>query len=107
MLILTFEEFKNIFDIDNKAMSNIKIEDIGKYISLTPIEIIMRDEKPEMIDEPDFNIIINLHLTDGKHWVSVEKQKMIQHITLIVLVLKLLHYSWKSVLIQALMGEYN
>ena len=31
MLTLTFEEFINKFDIDNKAMSNIKIEDIGGY----------------------------------------------------------------------------
>ena len=32
-------------------MSKIRIKDIGKDISLTPIEIIMRDEKPEMINE--------------------------------------------------------
>ena len=29
MLTLTFEEFINNFGIYNKAMSNIKIEDIG------------------------------------------------------------------------------
>ena len=40
MLILTFEEFNKKFSIDKKAMSNIRIEDIGKDISLTPIEIV-------------------------------------------------------------------
>ena len=34
MLILTFEEFNDKFGIGNKAMSNIRIEDIGKDISL-------------------------------------------------------------------------
>ena len=33
MLLLTFEEFNNEFDIDNKAMSNIRKEDVGKDIS--------------------------------------------------------------------------
>ena len=41
-LILSFGEFKNKFGIDNKGMSNIRIEDIGKDISLTPKEIIMQ-----------------------------------------------------------------
>ena len=44
MLILTFEEFNNKFNIDNNAMSDIRIKDIGKDISLTPIEIVMRDD---------------------------------------------------------------
>ena len=47
MLILTFEEFKKKFNIDNIAMSHIRIKDIGKDISLTPIEIVMRDETPD------------------------------------------------------------
>ena len=42
-------------------MSNIRIEDMGKDISLTPIEIVMRDQKPETIHDPNFNIIVNLH----------------------------------------------
>ena len=41
MLILTFQEFNNKFNIDNNAMSYIRIKDIGKDISLTPIEIVM------------------------------------------------------------------
>ena len=40
-------------------MSNIRIKDIDKDISLTPIETIMRDEKPEMINETNFNTIVN------------------------------------------------
>ena len=52
-------------------MSSMRIKDIGKDISLTPIEIIMRDEKPEMINEINFNIIVNLHPTDGIHWFIV------------------------------------
>ena len=52
-------------------MRNIRLKDIGKDKSLIPIEIIMKDEKPEMINETDLNIIVNLHLTDGTHWVSV------------------------------------
>ena len=71
MLILTFEEFINKFIIDNKAMSNIRIEDIGKDISLTPIKIVMRDERALIINNDDFNIFVNLHPTDGTHWVLV------------------------------------
>ena len=52
-------------------MSNIRIKDIGKDISLTPIEIVMRDEKPNNITDDNSNIIINLHLTVGTHWVLV------------------------------------
>ena len=71
MLILTFEEFNNKFNIDNNAMSDIRIKDIGKGISLTPIEIVMRDQTLDNTSEPNFNIIVNLHLTDGTHWVLV------------------------------------
>ena len=42
MLILTIEEFNNKFIIDNNGMSDIRIKNIGKDISLTPIEIVMR-----------------------------------------------------------------
>ena len=38
MLILSFKEFNNEFDVDNEPMSNIRIKDIGKDISLIPIE---------------------------------------------------------------------
>ena len=71
MLVHIFEEFNNEIVIDKDPMSNIRIKDIGNDISLTPIEIIVRDEKPEMIYETNFNIIVNLHPTDGTHWVLV------------------------------------
>ena len=62
MLILTVEEFNKKYGIDNKAMSNIRIEDIGKVIGLIPTEIVMRDQTHQSIRETNFNIIINLHL---------------------------------------------
>ena len=71
MLILTFEGFNNKFNIDNNAMSDIRIKDIGKDISLTPIEIVMRDQTPDNTSEPNVNIIVNLHPTDGTLWVLV------------------------------------
>ena len=43
-IVLTFKEFNNKFNIDNKAMSNIEIENIGRDVSLIPIEIVMRDQ---------------------------------------------------------------
>ena len=75
MLILTFEEFNNKFNIDNNAVSDIRTKDIGKDISLTPIEIVMRDKTPDSINEPNFNIIIYLHPTEGTHWVLVIRRE--------------------------------
>ena len=75
MLILTFEEFNNKFNIDNSAMSDIRIKDIGKDITLTPIEIVMRDEISDNINETNFNIIVNLHQTEGTHWVLVIRRE--------------------------------
>ena len=75
MLILTIEEFNNNFNIDNSAMSDIRIKDIGKDISLTPIEIVMRDQTPNNISEPNSNIIVYLHPTEGTHWVLVIRRE--------------------------------
>ena len=75
MLILTFEETNNKFGMNNNAMSIIRVKDIGEDISLTPIEIVMRDQTPEMIRELNFNIIRNLHPTDGTHWVLVIRRE--------------------------------
>ena len=75
MLILTFEEFNEKFSIDNEAMSNIRIEGIGKVIGLISKEKVMRDQTPHSIREPNFNIIINLLPTDGKHWVLVMRRQ--------------------------------
>ena len=70
MLILTFEEFNNKFNTDNIAMSDIRLKDIGKDISLTPIEIVLRDQIPDNTSEPNVNIIVILHPTDDTNWVS-------------------------------------
>ena len=75
MLIVTSEEFNKKFKIDIKAMSNIKVEDLGNDRSLIPIEIIMRDQKPFSINDNDFNIIVNLYPTDGTHWVLVIRRE--------------------------------
>ena len=75
MFILICEEFNNKFNIDNNAMSDIRIKDTGKDISLTPIEIVMRDQTPDNTSEPNFNIIVNLHPTDGTHWVLVIRRE--------------------------------
>ena len=74
MLILNFEEFNKI-NIDNNAMSDIRIKDIGEDISLTPIEIVMRDQTPDNTSEPNANIIVNLRPTDGTHWVLVIRRE--------------------------------
>ena len=31
----------------------------------------MRDQKPDNTSEPIFNFIVNLHPTDGTHWVLI------------------------------------
>ena len=92
MLILTFEDFNNKFNIDNSAMSDIRMKDIGKDISLTPIEIVMRDETPDSIGEPNSNFIVNIHPTDVTHWVLVIKREGGPVYYLIVLVLRPHHY---------------
>ena len=93
MLILSFEEFNNKFGIENEPMGNFRIKDIGKDVSLTAIELIMRDEKPEMNYETNFNIIVNLNPTVGTHWVLVIRRGGGKVITLTVSVLRLHHYS--------------
>ena len=56
-------------------MSNIKVEDIVKDISLTPIETVMRDQTPVTINDSNINIIVSLHSTDGTHWVLVIRRR--------------------------------
>ena len=75
MLIVNFEEFNNKFNIDNNAMSYVKIKDKGKDISLTPIETVMRDQTPDNTSEINFNIIVNVHPTDGTHWFLVIRRE--------------------------------
>ena len=52
-------------------MSDIRIKDIEKDISLTPKEIVMRDQTPDNLSEPNVNNIVNLNPTYGTHWVVV------------------------------------
>ena len=47
----------------------------SKDISLTPIEIVMRDDKLDNTNETNFNINVNLHPTDGTHWVLVIRRE--------------------------------
>ena len=75
LLILAFKELKNEFNTDINAMSDIRIKDIGKDISLTPIELVMRDQTLDNTSEPNFNLIVNLHPTDGTHWVLVIRRE--------------------------------
>ena len=35
----------------------------------------MRDQKPNSIKDPNFNIIINLHPSDGTHWVLIIRRE--------------------------------
>ena len=75
MLSITFEEFNNKFNIYNNAMSDIRTKDIGKDMSLTPIEIVMTDQTPDNINDNNFNIFVNLLPTDGTHWVLVIRRE--------------------------------
>ena len=65
MLVLSFEEFPNVFDNKNEAMSNFDIERIGCDLTLIPIEVVMRSQITESIIEDNVNFIVNLHPTDG------------------------------------------
>ena len=56
-------------------MSNIKIEDFFRDISVIPIEIIMRYQKPDNFNDNNFKIIVKLHQTDGTHWVLVIRRE--------------------------------
>ena len=35
----------------------------------------MRDQTPDNTNEPNVNIIVNFHPTDGTHWVLVERRE--------------------------------
>ena len=48
-------------------MSNIEIEDI----CFIPIDLVMRDLTPKTVRDTNYIILINIHPTDGTHWVLV------------------------------------
>ena len=50
-------------------MCKIELESIGRDIILKPIEIVMRDQAPDSIEEINFNLIVKLHPIDGTHCV--------------------------------------
>ena len=100
MLILTFEEFNNKFNIDNNAMSDIRIKDIGKDISLTPIEIVMRDQTPDSIGDRNFNIIVNLHPTEGTHWVFIYEKRRWSNILLQKFIFSFIFFYIYSIIIR-------
>ena len=58
-------------NIDNEALSNMKIENLSRDINLIPTEIVMTDKTPKTIYEANFTIFVIFRLTDGTHWVSV------------------------------------
>ena len=53
-------------------MSNIEIV---RDISLIAIEIVIRDQKPESINETIFNVIVNLEPTDRSHWILIIRRE--------------------------------
>ena len=69
-------------------MSDIRTKDI----SLTSIETVMRDQTLDNTSEPNFNINVNLHPTDGTDWVLVIRREGGPVYYLIVLVLRPHHY---------------
>ena len=84
MIILTFKEFNDRYNVEKKAMSNIEIEDICRDISLLiRIETVMRDQTPKTIEDAEYNIIKILHPTDGTHWILVIKERKLEPIILI------------------------
>ena len=52
----------------------------------------MRDETLDNINEKNFNILVNLHPSDGTHWVLIIRRNGGRYITLTVLVLRFLLY---------------
>ena len=70
MIILSSNEINEKYNLENKVMSKIEKEDIGGEISLITFEIVMLDQTPKTISDAEQKIIINLHPTDGTHWVG-------------------------------------
>ena len=56
-------------------MSYNEIEEISRNISLIAIEIVMRDQTLETINNDEHDIIINLHPTVCSHWVRLKKRE--------------------------------
>ena len=61
---MTFNDFIKKYKLENKATSNIKIQQVLDSIGLNNVGIYLRDEAFEF----DFGIV-NLHPSKGTHWV--------------------------------------
>ena len=62
--MMTFNDFVHIYNLKNKATSNIKIQQILSSLSLNDVGIYLRDGP----FESDIGIV-NLHPSKGTHWV--------------------------------------
>ena len=71
MNVLTFDDFLVKSNIEKRAMRNIDLLRIGEQISITPIEVIMRDEEMKTIKNIDHNLIVNIQPNEGIHWALV------------------------------------
>ena len=61
---MTFNGFVHIYNLKNKARSNIKIQQVLSSLSMNDVGIYMRDGP----FEADIGIV-NLHPSKGTHWV--------------------------------------
>ena len=62
--MMSFNEFLKIFNLKNKATSNIKIQQVLSSLSLNDVGIYLRDGP----FESDIGVV-NLHPSKGTHWV--------------------------------------
>ena len=85
MIILGFKEFNNKYNIENKAMSDIPIENIVQDISLILIKVLMQEQTPKTIVNEEYSFNSNLHPTDGTNWVLITKKRQIEFNILIAL----------------------
>ena len=68
--MITFNDFIKKFNLKNKAISNIKIQNILSSLSLNDVGIYLRDGP----FKSDIGIV-NLHPSKGTHWVGYNNEK--------------------------------
>ena len=64
MIMMTFSNFVRIYNLKNRAASNIKIQQVLSSLSLNDVGIYLGDGQ----FESDIGIV-NLHPSRGSHWV--------------------------------------
>ena len=62
--MMSFNDFVKKFNLENKATSNIKIQQVLSFLSWNDVGIYLRDG----LFESDIGIV-NLHPSKGTHWV--------------------------------------